>query len=75
MSDHPIIQVAMETTSQGSFQTTAWELDEAIEKYLPASPKELRAIIEDRTSGEDYSEVTELSALVIVLAVLDGEVR
>lgn len=57
----------------GGYTVTADALDAAMAKYLPASPAQLRAIVEDR-SGVEYPEVTTVSAFLVMLADFDHNV-
>lgn len=45
-------------------------LDAVMAKYLPASPRDLRTIVESRT-GIDYADVHEVSTFLLILADLD----
>jgi hypothetical protein len=56
----------------GIYTANAFDMDRAIAKYLPASPRELRAIVTERTGGEiDYSDVNAVSAFLVILASFD----
>lgn len=63
--------VTADIPGHGSFTPTAASVDLAIERYLPASPRQLQALVTERT-GIDYSDVHEVSALLIVLADTEG---
>jgi hypothetical protein len=56
-----------------AYQCTADELTDAIETYLPASAKELRAIAEDRTDGDTDLRGIPVGGLLVILAALDHE--
>jgi hypothetical protein len=72
MSD--IITISATIPGHGTYQIGADELDQAIGRYLPASPATLRAKVEEAI-GLDYSDVTDVSALLIVLADIDAAAR
>lgn len=63
--------LSLELPGHGTFSVSAARLDDAVSRYLPSSPRQLRAIVEERTQL-DYSDVRDASALLIVLADLDG---
>lgn len=58
------------TNKHGDFTTSGYGLDCALTAYLPASPNDLRKIVEDAT-GLDYSDVHYVSEFLIILADLD----
>lgn len=58
--------------AHGLYTCTSDVLDMMIERHLPASPEELRRIVEDRTTGTwsatgPWSDVHEVSIFLIVL--------
>ncbi|MDQ6796457.1 MAG: hypothetical protein M3011_00290 [Actinomycetota bacterium] len=55
----------------GTFTSTTGQFDVLISRYLPASPAGLRAIVAER-SEVDYSDVRDVSALLLILGELDG---
>jgi hypothetical protein len=60
--------------THGAFQTYAARFDLLIARYLPASPRQLRALIEERAegSGIDYSDLDSVTECLMVLAEYDG---
>lgn len=70
-TDNPII--TMHTERHGDFSVTASDLSRAYAKYGRTLMRHLRAEIEDRTDGEDWSDIGHQPATVIILACLDVE--
>jgi hypothetical protein len=62
------------TNSHGTFTTTTSALDLMIQRFLPASPVQLRTVLGDVTSIPDaaYGDVRDVSELLIMLAVAEG---
>ncbi len=60
------------------FTASAFDLDRAIEDYLPASPGLLRSVVADRMGPDapaDLDDVRSVTELLVVLAALDREHR
>jgi hypothetical protein len=67
--------VAMPTANHGDFSVSADDLAVAWVTYAGRSAEELRAIVEDRLDGEDWSDIDDAPVFVIVLAALDVELE
>lgn len=64
--------ITMVVGKHGQFQTSAGSLDSLMERYLPASPTQLRAVIAQRSEIVDYDDLTTITECLMVLAELDG---
>lgn len=67
----PSDRITLRSTVHGSFQVSAESLDRLMDRYLPASPAQLRKIIAER-SEVDYSDLTTITECLMVLGELDG---
>jgi len=61
------------TNAHGMFTTTAYGLDRAIARYLPASVNGLRAKLTELNPEIDYSDVHYVSDGLIMLADITAE--
>jgi hypothetical protein len=66
-------RVSVDIPGHGRHTVTAAALDDAMTRYLPNDTRTVRAIVNERTAS-DYSDVTDLSALLIMLADFDHNV-
>ncbi len=55
----------------GNYTSTTGQFDVLISRYLPASPARLRVVLAERNEI-DYSDVRDVSALLLILGELDG---
>lgn len=55
-------------SAHGVYTATPAQLDDAIARHLPASANDLRALLVDADPDIDWSDLTDVSALLIVLA-------
>lgn len=62
--------ITADVPGHGQHKVTSDALDASIAKYLPASPAQLREIVEERT-GLDYAQVREVSTFLVILADFD----
>lgn len=64
------------TNAHGTFTTNGFVLDAVIEHYLPASPEELRAKLQELTGFHEnqYDDVYAVSELLVMLAECYTEV-
>lgn len=63
-------RVTANIEGHGIFWAAPAEVDRVMERYLPASPAMLRAIVEERT-GNNFADVTSVSALLLILADME----
>lgn len=59
--------ISADIPGHGTYQADASTFDWAMERYLPNSPARLREWVE-QTTDRDFSDVTEASLLLLVLA-------
>jgi len=73
-STPPVISTDIE--GHGHYACRAWQFDQLIARYLPSSPAALRADLNERgqDAGITYDDVTEVSALLMILGEYDGMV-
>lgn len=55
----------------GFVRVTSAALDAAMSKYLPASPAQLRELVEHRCEPVTFKQVSDVSAFLIILADID----
>jgi hypothetical protein len=67
-------RITLRSSEHGQFQVSAESLDRLMDRYLPASPRQLRKLIEERAdgSGIDYSDLTTITECLMVLGEYDG---
>ena len=60
-------------SNHGTYSSTPRGVDTMIQKYLPASVKQLRDRVTEISPDVDWSNVTDVSAFLIVLAEWEWE--
>lgn len=69
MAFHTTASVTVTIPERGTYAVSSAALDWAIQKYLPASPVGLRAVLAEH-SAVYFDDVFDVSALLVVLADL-----
>jgi len=59
-------KISVEIPGHGTYSCPDYVMDLMIERHLPASPAQLRAIVEER-SQESFSDVLGASTFLIIL--------
>jgi hypothetical protein len=60
------------THAHGTFTTTTSALDLMISRHLPASPEQLRRVLNASTDAHLYDDLRDVSELLIMLADAEG---
>lgn len=69
----PETTITATVPNHGMFVASAYQVERAMLLYLPASPAELRERVQYIVGSElDYSDVTEVSTLLVILASFDS---
>jgi hypothetical protein len=61
-------RISVEIPGHGLFRTTPAGLDRTMKQYLPASPEQLRRIVEEVNPESSYADVQTVSELLMILA-------
>ena len=57
--------------AHGTYIAPSFAVDAAIAEYLPASASSLRAIVSERAPEQDWDDVLDVSAFLVILADFD----
>lgn len=60
-------EIRWDSKKHGLFVASPMAVDKMIRTHLPASPNQLRNIVQERTEV-DFSDVSEVSAFLVILA-------